>query len=115
MQKRLESGYDNKAVVILERQCNPEFALGACKKYGIARYIFIVIHAERSIRERRLIEQRKQPELVNETMNNWAEVLKRKTLELGGIVIDTSASDVQYNLNEIASAIKGALIITKDA
>lgn len=99
----------HKMVIILEGQYNPQFVLDACKKFNVLRYVLIGVHAERSIRERRLVVQRGQPELVNEDMNNWAEFLKRKTREVGGDIVDTSASDTQQNMIEIVSIIKNKI------
>lgn len=96
-------------LVILEGQYNPEFAVDACARYGIEHYLLMVVHAPREVREQRLIALRQQPELVNETMNNWAEVLKAKTLALGGILIDNS-DDTGMALQNIVHAIYGAYL-----
>ncbi len=99
----------DKKVVILEGQFNPQFAVDACNELDVSRYILILLHADKKVREHRLIRHRLQPELANETMNNWAEVLRRKTQELGGLIIDTSDSDIHSPLNEIMNAIENKL------
>lgn len=91
----------DKKVVILEGQFNSQFALDARMEFGVAHYVFVLLHAEREVREYRLIKQRTQPALANETMENWAQFLKRKTQELKGTIIDTSDSDILSHLNEI--------------
>lgn len=68
--------------VILEGSFNPEFAF--------AYDLLICLHANREIREKRLHIHRKQPELINQDMENFANILQAKTLALGGIVIDSS-------------------------
>lgn len=55
------------------------------------------------------MKYRKQPELANEIMENWAQFLKRKTQELGGAVIYTSTSDLQENLEELAEIMEKEL------
>lgn len=106
--KRLTEVQD-KTVIILEGQFNPQFAVDTCKKLGIQYYILVLLHADRAIREHRLIKYRLQPELANETMENWTRFLKFKTEELGGIIIHTSGSNLQANLNEVAALIEKKL------
>ena len=96
----------DKKIIIFEGQYNPQFIVNACKKYGITNYLLIVIHAKKVVREQRLLKQRQQPELINDTMNNWAEFLKEKTQMLGGAIIDTSDSDVMLQLTVIESLIQ---------
>jgi shikimate kinase len=103
------SQIQDKKVIILEGQFNPRFSVDACQKFGIHQYALILLHAGQETREHRLVKHRRQPELANETMENWAQFLKRKTQELGGAVIHTSASDLQTNLDEIAALIEEEL------
>lgn len=91
--------------IILEGQFNPQFAIDALKKLNILNCVFICVHSDKTVREKRLIENRNQPELVNEDMNNWAEFLKKKTLEIGGEIIDTSDSDLEGSVNKIKNII----------
>jgi uridine kinase len=106
--QRLSSRQD-KNVVILEGQFNPQFAINACKEFGVSHYILILLHADKKTRDRRLIDQRAQPELANETMDHWTDFLRRKTQELGGTIIDTSESDVPSYLDKITDVIKEKL------
>jgi broad-specificity NMP kinase len=99
-----------KPVVILEGQFNPQFVLDACKKQAVEQFLLFVVHADRSVREKRLLENRLQPELINDDMNNWAEFLKVKSLELGGTLIDTTASDIDQNISGMMGKIKQTLI-----
>jgi len=109
--KRLQmlASKQDKRVIILEGQYRPQFVLDACKELGIHHYILVLIHADRKIRDSRLIKHRRQPDLANDTMENWAQFLKSRTEELGGVVIDTSDSDIQSSLNKIAALIKESL------
>ncbi|MEK6733730.1 MAG: acetyltransferase, partial [Pseudomonadota bacterium] len=74
----------DKKYIFLEGSFNPEFI----KLKG--SYLLICVHADRSVREQRLLN-RKQPELASQDMENFALSLKQKTLELGGTIIDSSA------------------------
>lgn len=96
----------NKKIVILEGQFNPQFVINSCKQYGIQNYKIILIHAADKIRNKRLTELRNQPDLATQDMIDWANFLKTKTLEVGGIIIDTSNSDFQKNINEILKFVK---------
>lgn len=106
--ERLASG-PSKNIIILEGQFNPQFALDACKRLNIQNYILIDIHTDQNIRENRLTHNRKQPELANPTMENWAQFLKKKTEELGGTVLDNSESDLPATLNKVCYLIKEKL------
>ncbi len=87
--------------VILEGSFNPEFAVSKLKELNITNYQIICLHCDRKIREKRLIEERNQPELVTEDMENFAQVLKEKTLKLGGKVIDTGDKSISELVKEI--------------
>ena len=69
-------------IIILEGSFNPEFASQYHK--------LICLYIDRSIREKRLIKYRNQPELINQNMENFACLLKEKTTILGGVIIDFS-------------------------
>ena len=79
-----------KKLIFLEGQFNPAFAVAALKKQAITDYKIICLHAEKDLREKRLTESRKQPELATNDMENFARFLKEKTLEMGGTVIESS-------------------------
>ncbi len=57
------------------------------------------MHCDRSVREKRLMHNREQPELITKNIEYFVQFLKRKTLELGGIVIDTRILSVN-NVHE---------------
>ena len=88
---------NDKEYIFLEGSFNPEFA----KHYSL----LICIHAEKAIREERLIKQRNQPELVTEDMENFAQMLKSNTLKMGGIVIDSSMKKADIIAGEIIDLI----------
>jgi cytidylate kinase len=72
----------DKEFIFLEGSFNPEFT----RHYSL----LICIHAEKTIREERLIKYRNQPELATQDMENFAQILKNNTLKMGGVVIDSS-------------------------
>lgn len=82
----------NVPFIFLEGSFNPEFAINTLKKHGLKNYRLFCIHSDRKIREQRLQYQRQQPELITDDMENFAQFLKRKTIELSGIVINNNNS-----------------------
>lgn len=88
----------DKEFIFLEGSFNPEFA----KHYSL----LICIHADRAIREERLIMQRNQPEFATENMENFAQMLKNNTLKMGGIVIDSSEKKSDIIAGEIIGLIQ---------
>lgn len=91
----------DKEFIFLEGSFNPEFA----KNYSR----LFCIHADRAIREMRLIKLRHQPELVTEDMENFAQILKSNTLKMGGIVIDSSMKKADIIAGEIIDLIRNKL------
>jgi uridine kinase len=77
----------NKKLIFLEGQFNPDFVIKPLKRLNMENHLIICLHADKDLREYRLINLRNQSELANPDMNNWAEFLKKKITELGGIVI----------------------------
>jgi thymidylate kinase len=102
----------HKPLIIFEGQYNPHFAVDACAQYHINNYLILCADVATSERERRLIEQRQQPELVNENMQRWADFLKNTTQELHGIVINT-APGIDHVAHEVITIIKSHLIHKK--
>jgi energy-coupling factor transporter ATP-binding protein EcfA2 len=97
-------------LLILEGSFNPEFAINHIKKLGLQNVILFCLHAERSVREDRLIYDRKQPDLANQDMENFAQFLKRKTVELGGIVIESDEIDPIVNARDIIDCVRPFLL-----
>lgn len=89
----------NIQIIFLEGSFNPEFAINALKKHSLENYRLFCIHSDRNVREQRLQHQRQQPELITDDMENFSQFLKRKTIELGGIVINNNDSSDEVVLN----------------
>lgn len=96
----------DKKLVFLEGSFNPEFALSYMQKVGNCLLILICIHADRLVREERLNKYRNQPELATQDMENFALMLKQKTMELGGVVVDTTGIGIQAAASKVLEIIK---------
>lgn len=51
----------DKQLIILEGQFNPQFIVDACRERGVSHYILILLHVDKKTRDHRLIEHRVQP------------------------------------------------------
>ncbi len=91
----------DKKLIFLEGSFNPEFAVSHLQKLGMHKYLIICVHAERAVREKRLSQQRNQPELITQDMENFAQVLKAETLVLGGIVLESTDNNLSNVVQEI--------------
>ena len=98
-----------KKLLLLEGQFNPVFARDGLIRAGINNYILVVAHCEDVIRESRLKDLRKQPELVNQEMRNWAKFLHAKTIELGGTALDTGSNSLAFSIDSLAKKINAKL------
>jgi energy-coupling factor transporter ATP-binding protein EcfA2 len=97
---------DDKALVIFEGQCNPQFIIDGAAAAGIENYKIAVIVADEKVWEARLRGPRGQAFLVNEDMRNWARFLRERTVALGGAIIDTSDSDLDKNIGDVAAMVE---------
>lgn len=82
--------YADKNLVVLEGQANPDFVEAACHKFNVSQYAVILIDCEWETMSERLINKRRQPELVNADMKNWANFLREQAIRKNIPVIDTS-------------------------
>jgi hypothetical protein len=99
----------DKAVVIFEGQYHPKFALDAISVFGLVDFKIAVVTADQSVWEDRLRGPRGQAFLVTDDMRNWARYLRDETVQRGGSIIDTSASDLDKNLQDVAALINPML------
>lgn len=101
--------------LILEGAFNPEFAVAILQENLFYNYKILCFNAGHFVRENRLIRNRMQSELVNQDMENFAMVLRDKTIEYGGAIIDTNRDIheiVQTCLEEIEGIKSSKMIIS---
>jgi len=99
----------DKTLVFFEGQYHPQFALDACRESNLVSFQLAVVTCDQAVWERRLKGPRDQPDLITDDMRNWARLLRQWTVELGGAVIDTSASELATNMNDVANLINPLL------
>ncbi|GKQ50637.1 AAA family ATPase [Bradyrhizobium sp. Ce-3] len=76
--------------VLFEGQMRLAYLHEGLRAAGIADAHVILVDCDDAIRARRLITERRQPELANPEMMNWAKYLRREANEAGHEVLDTS-------------------------
>lgn len=96
---------EDKKLIFLEGSFYPEFAIGKMQELGIRNYLIICLSAERSARDKRLIEGRKQPELATMgiVVEHYDQAIRTQTLKAGGAVVDSSNKEVSEILEETLS------------
>ena len=92
--ERLLTEFSDKQHIFFEGQVNLEFIETAFMKHSFKNYKIILIHCDDVIRHERLRDNREQPELINQDMDNWAHFLKRQALERGVPILDSGALSV---------------------
>ncbi len=95
----------DKKLIILEGSFNPEFAVAKLPKPALENCLVICIHTDRVQREARLRHNRNQPELISEDMENFARVLKERTLALGGMIVEQDENHQSQTAQEIIDLI----------
>ncbi len=88
--KKIKEEYLENNKVILDTQSRPSFIKEACEKNEILDYKIILIDCSDEERKRRLIDERKSPELANEQMMNWAKYLREKCVENNCNILDNT-------------------------
>ncbi len=98
---RISKDYQSFEIVILEGQANPDFVKSGCIRHGITGLTIVLLDCDWDIRSRRLIHERKQPELATAEMKNWADFLRNQAKQKDIIIIDTSNKSPRAVADEI--------------
>ena len=99
--KKLIDEYPEKNVVIFEGQMNVRFIQEAFQENSFTQYGIILIDADEKDVTSRLIDQRKQPELVTQDMKNWLIFLRKQATELKIPIINTSEKSESAAMQEL--------------
>jgi dephospho-CoA kinase len=87
--------------VLFEGQTRFAFLSEAVAAAGIADYRLILIDCDDATRTHRLVAERRQPELANPTMMNWAKFLRDEAERGGHEILDTSANTLDMCVERI--------------
>jgi aminoglycoside phosphotransferase (APT) family kinase protein/dephospho-CoA kinase len=103
----------DQEIVILEGSFNPDFAVEFFKEKNFDNYKIICLHSTREVREKRLTQNRKQPDLATQDMENFTNILREKTLACGGVVIDSSG-DIYDTVEKCLEEIGGVASLRRE-
>jgi len=91
-------------IELLEGQTRPSFLQPELAKHPGLDPTIILLDCTPAVRRHRLVELRRQSDLANPTMENWAVYLRAQADAFGLLVIDTSDLTVE----EVAAAVESA-------
>ena len=78
--------------LVFEGQTRLSFLADGAAAAGGLDYLPILVDCNDEARSRRLLVERKPPELANDDMMNWARYLRREAKQSGCEILDTSLS-----------------------
>ena len=87
--KRIKDEFLNNQPVLIDTQSRFEFIKNACEENKINNFQVILFDCEDSTRNNRL-NQRGQPHLINQDMDNWAKFLREDCKKNNCIIINTT-------------------------
>ena len=87
--------------VLFEGQTRFSFLYEGVAAAKIVDYRLILVDCDDATRTRRLVAERKQPELANPTMLSWARFLRDEAERGGHEILDTSASSLDMCIERI--------------
>jgi dephospho-CoA kinase len=88
--EKLTREFNAEQLIIFEGQGNLDFIISAFQQANFNRYKIILVHCDKAIRHKRLQEGRNQPELINDTMDNWANFLYDQTKNIDATILDST-------------------------
>lgn len=93
------------SLVVLDTQARPNIIFDIANEIGFSAIHIILIDCSHTERQRRLIENRLQPELDNLDMYAWAAYLRGQADALRLEVIDTTTQNLTESIQELANSI----------
>ena len=98
---RIAAMRDAHRPVLFEGQMQLAFVREGLHAAGIADARVILVDCDDEIRTRRLVTERRQPELANPEMMNGAAYLRREANQAGCEVLDTSEVSLAHSVEQI--------------
>ena len=100
--ERLAADPDRAEVYVLDGQTRPSFVSWAAGRIAVEIVHIVLLDCAPSVRNRRLIELRRQPELANPDMDCWAAYLRGQADALDLPVIDTTSLEIDAVADALA-------------
>ena len=91
--------------IVFEGQVNIEFIIEGFKKNNYDEYKIFLVDCSEKTMVHRLINERRQPELVHYHMKNWLRFLRKQAIDLNITIINTD----ELSINESCEIIMQSL------
>ena len=89
--------------ILFEGQCRIEYLVSALNDAGLHHSKVVLVDCSDEERTQRLMHSRRQPELANDGMLQWAAYLRAEALEFGCEILDTSRSTTKECVDRIVA------------
>ena len=99
--ERIVAVHGDAALVVLEGSSDLRFVREAFARFRVSDGHVVLVHCDESERNRRLTDEREQPELANRQMDSWARYLYEQAHEMGVPVLDTSGQALDQSLDAL--------------
>ena len=100
---RIAAMRDARRTVLFEGAMRLAFVREGLRAAGIAEARVILVDCDDATRTRRLVTERRQPELANPEMMNWAAYLRREAKNAGCDVLDTSEVSLEHSVEQVCA------------
>ena len=100
--------------VLFEGQMRIAFIREALSASNIENARILCVECDDSTRTRRLIHDRLQPELANESMLGWSRYLHREALEAGCEILDTTNLSLAESVSHVLSILEDQTEVSVD-
>ena len=99
--------------LLFEGQTRLSFLAEGAEAAGSPAYLPILVDCDDETRSTRLSLERKQPELANENMMNWAHYLRREARRCGCEILDTSILSLEQCISHVMGRLNGNIFSDK--
>lgn len=106
---RLAANPDQCVLAVLEGQVRPSLTYQAFAEQDVRHGRVLLLECESSLRETRIRELRRQPELASAAMTSWAAYLRGQADALGLPVLDTGAVTLDQATDALAAQVRALL------
>jgi len=94
------------ALIVADAQERPSALIEAARSLGLARLHVVLVDCGHAERRRRLLEDRRQPELDTLDMYAWAAYLRGQCDALGLERIDTTDRPLEHSVADLAASLE---------
>jgi adenylate kinase family enzyme len=102
-------------VAVLDGQTRPQFVFEASGRAPTRQIHVVLFDCSSEVRATRLHGPRRQPELANARMDQWAAYLRGQADALGLTVVDTSSSSIYEVTQRLEVIVRSLLALDADA